>query len=353
MKTRIKEKQKKLEIKENIVRLQNSADRELQETDENFKSLQQSIEKLRSDITEVIRDHEKSEVRNVKELIEQMEKEVNELKRRDAKLAELSQTDDHIYFLKEFPSLCIPSGDGKTPNITINSVLLSESLRKDLSDLNKSVEEIKGCEFVKTIDAGVDDLGHIVQNSRSRNHLLKYSCLLTMNPNTAHRHLCLSEGTRKVTYERTETPYPDHPDRFDFWPQVLCREALSGNRSYWEVEWSGKWTDIGVAYKGISRKGNSDDCLLGYNDKSWRLICSKSSCTVWYNKKKTKISTPCSHRIGVYLDCLAGSLSFFSISDTITLLHRFNNSFIEPIYAGFGLSCDSSITICHLNPSNH
>ncbi|CAL8365928.1 unnamed protein product [Arctogadus glacialis] len=65
------------------------------------------------------------------------------------------------------------------------------------------------------------------------------ACDLTLDPNTAHRRLSLSEDNRKVTLVGEDQSYPDHPDRFDSWPQVLGREALTG-RCYWEVEWGGR-----------------------------------------------------------------------------------------------------------------
>ncbi|XP_036378003.1 NACHT, LRR and PYD domains-containing protein 12-like [Megalops cyprinoides] len=176
----------------------------------------------------------------------------------------------------------------------------------------------------------------------------KCACQITLDPNTAHRNLSLSEGDRKVTRERKEQPYPDHPERFDFWPQVLCREGLSG-RCYWEAEWSGSWARIGVAYKGISRKGGGDDSFLGHNDKSW--CWSSRNYSVWHNKLESPIPVPpsTSCRVGVYLDWPAGTLSFYSVSsDTVTLLHTFHTTFTEPLYPGFSLGPDSSVSLIQL-----
>uniref|UniRef100_A0A6Q2Z7K4 NACHT domain-containing protein n=1 Tax=Esox lucius TaxID=8010 RepID=A0A6Q2Z7K4_ESOLU len=107
---------------------------------------------------------------------------------------------------------------------------------------------------------------------RLKSGLKKYVCDLTLDPNTVHRFLSLSEENRKVTWRREEQQYPDHPERFEDCQQVLCREGLSG-RCYWEVEWSGGWAGIGVTYKGINRRGRGDHCGLGNNDKSWSLFC--------------------------------------------------------------------------------
>ncbi|MGH0168238.1 UNVERIFIED_CONTAM: hypothetical protein FKN15_053859 [Acipenser sinensis] len=172
---------------------------------------------------------------------------------------------------------------------------------------------------------------------------------LTLDPNTVHRNFCLSEGNRKVTWRIETQRYPDHPERFDSRSQVLCREGLSGTRCYWEIEWSGEWASIGVTYKGISRKGWDRSCGLGSNDKSWSVYCSDSSYTARHNNNETTITALRSPRIGVYLDFNAGTLSFYGVSDTMTLLHRFQTTFTEPLYPGFGLDYDSSVTICQLN----
>uniref|UniRef100_A0A8C4RQJ9 Tripartite motif-containing protein 16-like n=1 Tax=Erpetoichthys calabaricus TaxID=27687 RepID=A0A8C4RQJ9_ERPCA len=184
--------------------------------------------------------------------------------------------------------------------------------------------------------------------------LLSDFCPLTLDINTAHRCLHLSEGNKKVTYEGTRAKYPDHPDRFNCCVQVLCREALTGTRCYWEVECTGESLKIGVTYKGMSRKGWGLDCCLGYNDKSWCLWCYDSQYSVHHNHQRTVISAPYSPRIGVYLDWPAGSLSFYSVSHTMILLHRFNTSFTEPLYPGLYVGPDSSsVTISHLTPCDH
>ncbi|XP_072567652.1 NACHT, LRR and PYD domains-containing protein 12-like isoform X2 [Paramormyrops kingsleyae] len=184
---------------------------------------------------------------------------------------------------------------------------------------------------------------------RTRPGIQKYSCQLTLDPNTANSRLSLSEGNRKVTWG-AEQPYPDHPERFDCWYQVLCRESLTGH-CYWEAEWRGDGAEIGVTYKGIRRKGRSADCWLGYNDKSWSLCCSPDSYSVYHNNTETDIpiKPSGSHRVGVYLDWVAGTLSFYRVSsDGLTLLYSFTSSFTEPLYPGFWVFLDSSVSLCML-----
>ncbi|XP_066512000.1 NLR family CARD domain-containing protein 3-like [Hoplias malabaricus] len=182
----------------------------------------------------------------------------------------------------------------------------------------------------------------------------KYACELTLDQDTVNTLLSLSEGNRKVNRVLKKENYPDHPGRFDGWGQVLCRESLTG-RCYWETEWSGGLgVYISVAYKSIRRKGVSEDCRFGRNEKSWSLICSNNSYSVLHNKKSTDIPPPPSRskRVGMYVDYEAGTLSFYSIStDTQihTHLHTLHTTFTEPLCVGFNLwSSDSSVSLCQL-----
>ncbi|KAM9339617.1 NLR family CARD domain-containing protein 3-like [Symphorus nematophorus] len=127
--------------------------------------------------------------------------------------------------------------------------------------------------------------------------LRKYACELKLDVNTAHKKLKLSENYRKATLVgEKEQPYPDHAERFDRCCQLLCGNDLTG-RCYWEA---------------------------------------------------------------VYVDCAAGSLSFYRVSsDKLIHLHTFNTTFTEPLYPGFGfgfgfgveslmLSLESSVSLCSL-----
>ncbi|KAJ3584221.1 hypothetical protein NHX12_014717 [Muraenolepis orangiensis] len=182
--------------------------------------------------------------------------------------------------------------------------------------------------------------------------LKKYACELTLDPNTAHRGLSLSEDNRKVEVVKEEKSYPKHPEIFDSCPQVLSRDVLTG-RSYWEVTWTGR-VDIGVTYKGITRRGQGVDSRLGENNKSWSLQCHDG--VYWYGINGIVISLPLpgSNRVGVYVDRPAGTLSFYRVSpdgggssDTLTLIHTFQSTFTqEDLHAGFRLwGYGSSVTL--------
>ncbi|XP_062274065.1 NLR family CARD domain-containing protein 3-like isoform X1 [Scomber scombrus] len=177
----------------------------------------------------------------------------------------------------------------------------------------------------------------------------KYACELELDPNTMNRLLKLSDNNRKVTHVKKDQSYPDHPDKFDSCPQLLCRNVLTG-RCYWEVEWRGR-VYISVTYRGFGRKGDSDDCWFGGNDQSWSLDCSDDGrYSVCHNKRKTYSSSSSSvpDRVAVYVDCPAGTLSFYRVSsDTLIHLHTFKTTFTEPLYAGFAV-WSGSVSLCPL-----
>uniref|UniRef100_A0A3P9C7F1 SPRY-associated domain-containing protein n=1 Tax=Maylandia zebra TaxID=106582 RepID=A0A3P9C7F1_9CICH len=152
------------------------------------------------------------------------------------------------------------------------------------------------------------------------------SCELTLDPNTANRNLILFDNNTKVAFVDDEQPYPDHPERFDDWKQILCRNGLTG-RCYWEVEWEG-WVYIAVSYRGIRRTGASKGCWFGWNNQSWSLRCSEDA---------------------VYVDCPAGTLSFYRVSsNSLIHLHTFSTTFTETLYPGFRLFRSSSVSLCSL-----
>ncbi|XP_071370888.1 NLR family CARD domain-containing protein 3-like isoform X2 [Centroberyx affinis] len=206
-----------------------------------------------------------------------------------------------------------------------------------------------GASGVKLLSAGLED-PHWRLDSLSVDHggvqrlkpgVRKYACELTLDPNTANRNLFLSEDNRKVTV-REQQPYPDHPERFDCYLQLLCRNGLTG-RCYWEVERKG-WVHIGVIYRGIRRRGLGADCGLGGNEKSWSLSCSGDRYSAWHNNTLVSTGIPfsLSDRVAVYLDWPAGSLSFYRVSlDTLIHIHTFHSTFTEPLYPGFGFWFES------------
>ncbi|XP_016103362.1 tripartite motif-containing protein 16-like [Sinocyclocheilus grahami] len=294
-----------------------------------------------SELIRLIRDQEKTAVSRAEGRLERLEQEINDLRRRDAELEQLEHTQDHIQFLQSFQSLSAPPESTDVNDDPLISLVSSDALRESVHQLRDKLEDFCKEELKKISDR--ETLTNIVP--RSRNHFLQYSRQLSLDLNTAYKRLHLSESNRVITNTLTVQSYPDHPDRFDGFAQVLCRESVCG-RCYWEIEWSG-CVRISVSYKSISRKGRGNECWFGSNDQSWSLFCTPSSYSFIHNNIQTALSVKSiSSRIGVFVDHSAGTLSFYSVSDTMSLIHTVQTTFTQPLYPGFSVWSESSVKLC-------
>ncbi|XP_058247172.1 tripartite motif-containing protein 16-like [Hemibagrus wyckioides] len=340
---RIQEKQKKVqELKQTVNTIKLSAQTAVDDSERIFTEMISSMEKKRSEVTELIRAQEKVELSRAERLLEQLEQEIADLQRRVTELEQLSHTHDHIHFLqalasgRQSPEIQRPDFDRS--RLTAPQHLSFDGVRNSLSVLKKRLEafcEKEFCEEELNKIRPDADCSVSPSEPQSREDFLKYFCYLTLDPDTAHHNLILSEKNRVVRNRERKMSHSDHhPERFECFSQVLCKESVCG-RCYWEVEWSGEGVSISVSYKDISRKGEGNECMFGLNNRSWSLWCS--SLSFYHNNVKTDLRVPSPSRIGVYVDRSAGTLSFYSISDTMKLLHRVHTTFTQPLYAGFGV----------------
>ncbi|XP_063316985.2 tripartite motif-containing protein 16-like [Pelmatolapia mariae] len=325
---RIQDREKDVKLlQQEVEAINQSADQTVEHSEKIFTELIHLIQKRSSDVKQQIRSQQETEVSRVKELEEKLEQEITELKRKDAELKQHSHTEDHIQFLHNYPSLSALSESTDSSSINIRPLSYFEDVTAAVSEVRDKLQDILREEWTN-ISLTVTE---VEPEPKTRAGFLKYSCEITLDPSTAHKQLLLSEGNRKVTLMKQQQSYSDHPDRFTGWWSVLSRESLTG-RCYWEVEWRGEGVRVAVAYKNISRAGS--ECGFGWNDKSWSLNYYNNSYTFRYNNIETRVSGPRSSRVGVYLDHRAGILSFYSVSETMTLLHRVQTTFTQPLYAG-------------------
>ncbi|XP_067249354.1 tripartite motif-containing protein 16-like [Chanodichthys erythropterus] len=328
---RIQQREKDLQqLRKAVESHKRSAQTAVEDSERIFTELIRSIERSCSEATQRIRDQEKTAVSRAEGRLERLEQEINDLRRRDAELEQLSHTQDHIHFLQSFQSLSAPPESTDVNDDPISSLSVFDVMRESVRQLRDKLVT-----FTNIVP-------------RTRNDFLQYSHQLNLDLNTVNKHLCMSERNRVITNTDTELQsYLDRPDRFDVYPQVLCRESVCG-RCYWEIERSGEYVRISMSYKSIRRKGRGNDCVFGSNDQSWSLNCSSSSYSFRHNKIQTKLPVKSiSRRIGMYVDHSAGTLSFYSVSgDTMSLIHTVQTTFTQPPYPGFYVYIGSSVKLC-------
>ncbi|XP_054482813.1 tripartite motif-containing protein 16-like [Anoplopoma fimbria] len=334
---RIQDREKDVKLLQQEVEAVNrSADEAVKDSEKIFTELIRLMEERSSDVKQQVRSRQKSEVSRVKELQEKLEQEIAELKRKEAELKLLSHTEDHNQFLRNYTSPSGLSQSADSSGIDIRPLRYFEDVTAAVSEVRDKLQDVLSEKWTN-VSLAVTEVDVLLSDSQvepeTRAGFLRYSRDITLDPNTAHTYLLLSEENRKATLMSQQQSYSSHPDRFTTCEQVLSRESLTG-RCYWEVEWRGGVVFVAVAYKNISRTGSWDECWFGFNDKSWALRCDKNSFMFWYNNVQTPVSGPQSSRVGVYLDHSAGILSFYSVSETMTLLHRVQTTFTQPLYAG-------------------
>ncbi|KAB5522722.1 hypothetical protein PHYPO_G00162730 [Pangasianodon hypophthalmus] len=361
----IQERMKELQdLRHNVDVLKGNAHRAQAASDKIFNEMLQSVERWHAEICQLIQANLQAAMAQADSYVERLEQEIMELQRRDTELRHILDTEDNIYFLQNFPLLCV-APEPLVPKVLINQEFsfnevtktvtdmkehLDDICKKELDNLSKKVTDIPvyvliprtGGRFKDSVSATPTKAD--LQEPKTRADFLRYTVRLTFDPNTAYKELALSDGNRRVVRKRMVQFYPEHPDRFDGFCQVLCAEPLSGLRHYWEVEWSGEFS-VGVTYKSISRKGKNSHSLLGYNDRSWSLLCSNSGYSAWHNKTDKDVPSMLrASRIGVYLNYAGNSVSFYAVSENMELIYRFQAKFSEPLYAGFGVG--ASVTLC-------
>uniref|UniRef100_A0A671RZ50 Tripartite motif containing 16 n=1 Tax=Sinocyclocheilus anshuiensis TaxID=1608454 RepID=A0A671RZ50_9TELE len=167
-----------------------------------------------------------------------------------------------------------------------------------------------------------------IPNPKTRDDFLKceYITPLTFDADTAHQYLRLTEERKKVTNTTPwQQSYPELPECFEHFKQVLTVESFYLGRHYFEVDMRGEGTHVGLMYKSIDRKGSeSNSCITG-NNFSW--------CVKWNGRSFSAKAT----RIGVYVDYSSGVLAFYDVEDGMTLIHKYQAEFLEPLYPAFWL----------------
>lgn len=318
-------------LEEKLEGVARSVDTALDGSEKIFTELVRLLEKSSSDVKQRVRSQQEAEVSRVKELQERLQQRIGELRSRDAELKELAETEDHSQFLKSYTSLSRVRESSERFDINLRPVRYIEEVVAVVSELRDKLQEFLN-EEQANLPPKVVERGPV-----SREDFLKYYREITLDHNTANMQLALSEFNTRVTLLGDVLPYTSHLDRFTYFFQALSKESLTG-RCYWEVSRKGR-AYIGVAYKAISRGACSNESVIGLNNKSWALLCERGTYSFYYNGIVTPVNGPGCPRIGVYLDHSAGSLSFYSISHsmTLTLLHRVQTTFTQPLHAAIRL----------------
>ncbi|XP_061079946.1 tripartite motif-containing protein 16-like [Conger conger] len=325
-----------------------------------FAALQAAMGKVLEDVREILRAEERQAVQRADGIQTHLEKKLSEVHRAQARAEKLSRNKNDIDFLEEYSLWRKDVVDVTVPSVYIGLIdrlavfdhMVTESTQELSGQLLPAYRD-KLKEAFKCVKLGVKSTAGVLNTGPSeepepetREDFLKYGTVLSFDADTAHSYLRLMEKSRKAT---NTTPwqhsYPDGPGRFAHWRQVLAAESFCLGRHYFEVEFGGDGVHVGVTYKSIDRKSEkSNGCITG-NDFSWCLEWS-GAFSAWHSDVETplKVAEGFS-RIGVYVDYDKGLLAFYGVSSSMTLIHKYQAEFMEPLYPAFWLSKKENVVL--------
>ncbi|KAM7370378.1 hypothetical protein PAMP_009931 [Pampus punctatissimus] len=330
--------------------------------DSQFEELRAVVERAKREVTEILEGEEKQALRQAEGIRVHLEQRCTELKKTQTQVEKLSKNKNDVDFLQEYSEWKKESTDISLPGVYIGLMDRLNSLSRVIVDsteelcsmlVSSYIEKVK--ETCKNDKMGIKTTVHAIVAAKqnmtipdpeTRADFLKYAAQVSFDADTAHKFLRLTEENRKVTNTTPwQHPYPDVPERFEHWRQVLATESFYLGRHYFEVDISGEGTHIGLTYKSIDRKGSeSNSCITG-NDFSWCLQWNGRTFAAWHSDVETPLSVEKFTRIGVYVDYTRGLLAFYGVDDAMTLIHEYKAEFLEPLYPAFWLSKKENIVV--------
>ncbi|XP_032368441.1 tripartite motif-containing protein 16-like protein [Etheostoma spectabile] len=346
-----------------------------------------SLQRHYMSVRELIRGREEEAAAQVEISLQTLQGKMEEMRKREAELNRLAQTDNDVQFLQKWPSLrhlCEKQHLHLVQEVSEEPLLPFAFIKKAVEQLGKQLEEFCDKEFASisqlVSDIGEqqeseeeteeDDIQQIREASTAQSHglsgvntlteqnmepktraeFLEYACGLSLDPTTAHEDLFIDDDNKEVRLSplKFKGKAIRHPDRFIHRRQVLCREGLQAERCYYEIEVEGDKAEIALAYKGIDRKSRTALSAFGGNANSWSLDRS-TNYSVSHRADSIQLTTyPSQRRLGVYLKFKDGTLSFYEVSDSMMFLYKVKAKFTEPLYPGFWLGEKCRIRICDL-----
>uniref|UniRef100_A0A8B9LEV5 B30.2/SPRY domain-containing protein n=1 Tax=Astyanax mexicanus TaxID=7994 RepID=A0A8B9LEV5_ASTMX len=160
--------------------------------------------------------------------------------------------------------------------------------------------------------------------------LIEISVDVTLDPDTAHPNLILSDDAKQVTHGNTKQKLSDNKERFNTCVCVLGKEGFSSGRFYYEVQVREKYEwDLGVVRGSVNRKG---EIILNPQDGFWTVVLRNgnefSACTNPSTSVKEK-----PQKVGVFVDYEEGLVSFYDVEASYNIYYFTGQSFTEKLYS--------------------
>ncbi|XP_039899177.1 E3 ubiquitin-protein ligase TRIM21-like [Simochromis diagramma] len=329
------------EITESVKMSKDAADRQKAEGVQVFTALMESVERRLKELMKEIEDKQEATEKQAEGLIKDLEQEISELMERSSEVEQLSRSEDHLHLLQSFSSLKAAPPSKDWTEVRVHPPSYERTVGRAVAQLEETVWKPMKKKLLQA------ELQRVQQHEVD----------VTLDPDTAHPNLVLSDDGKQVYCGDVRKKLPDNPERFSKCPCVLGEQSFSSGRFYFEVQVKGKtkW-DLGVATESINRKGN---ITLRPQDGFW---------TVWLRNGNEYIagagpSVPlCLHpgpeKVGVFVDYEEGLVSFYDVG-AAALIYSFTGcSFTHRLHPYFspcnndGGKNSAPLIICPVNQTD-
>ncbi|KAM9334595.1 E3 ubiquitin-protein ligase TRIM21-like [Symphorus nematophorus] len=315
----IQERRLKIQqIKQSVKLSKEDADRETADSMEVFTALIQSVERGLAQLIKTIEEKQKTTEKQAEGFIKELEEEISVLMKRSAEVEQLSHNEDHLQVLQSFPSLSPAPPTKDWTEVRVHSSY-EGTMRRAVAQLER------------TLSKQMQKLCADVELKRVR----QFAVDVTLDPETAHAALILSDDRKCVTCGDVKRDLPDNPERFSSSPSVLGKQSFTSGRFYYEVQVEGKtgW-DLGVARESVDRKGiialRPDTGIWSVwlrKGNEYRALAGPSVLLSLRSKPQ---------KVGVFVDYEEGLVSFYDV-DAAALIYCFTGcNFTEKLYPFFG-----------------
>ncbi|XP_071353462.1 E3 ubiquitin-protein ligase TRIM39-like [Trachinotus anak] len=294
-----------------------------------FTALMALIETKKVKLIELLEEKQKASEQRAEALVRQLQLEIAENRQISTKLEELSETEDEFRLLQGLPSISSPSNSKHHFAAPTQSLLHIETVRRAVANieetLNKFMEdrirEVNLAVKEETAEEPMDTEAQDVFDDKLGKIQKQYAIKVTLDPNTAHPSLILSEDRKQVWDGCSKRRVPDNPERFDTLHFVLGNEGFSSGRFYYEVMLKGQrgW-EVGVAREPIRKKGVN--LSLCPENGCWTLGSYWGRCQANANPPVILSLSTQPQKVGVFVNYEEGSVSFYDV-DTRALIYSF------------------------------
>ncbi|XP_029963377.1 E3 ubiquitin-protein ligase TRIM39-like [Salarias fasciatus] len=307
MQQMIQERRVKIkEIRECVKRSKAAADREKAEGVEVFTALKECVERGLKQLMERMEEEEEAREKQAEGLIRDLEEEICELIKRSSEVKQLFLSEDHLHLLQDFSSLKAAPPTKDWTEVSVRPSSYEGTVVRAVAQLEETLsKEMKK----KLVEAEIKKLFEADLKRKQQ-----FAMDVTLDPDTAHPDLILSDDGKQVSHGDVRKKLPDNPERFNYCVNVLGKQSFSSGKFYFEVQVKGKteWI-LGVSNESINRKGeirlSPDEGLwiIGLENQNKYFSCE--------NHTDVDLSLKCvPEKVGVFVDYEEGLVYFYDVA---------------------------------------